>query len=346
MDYYNEIDTFAASWLANLMDAELIPRGHIDTRSITDVQPADLTGYERCHFFAGIAGWELALQLAGWPRGVPVWTGSCPCQPFSAAGKGLGEKDPRHLWPEFFRLIRECRPHVVFGEQVPGAIGHGWLDGVSADLEAEGYAVGSCVLGAHSVGAPHKRQRLYWVAESTDAEWRLGIEREQTIASRNGRNRLANNGDADGMAKPECNGRWIDEPRRETQGRVIDGRTSARDVGLAEISRPQGQRRQSCAAVGYECWRLAGLPSDPWNQSTAIECIDGKSRRISSQPGDEPLAYGIPAKLGPNFAGLDRVGQRAARTNRVGRLRAYGNAIVPEVAAVFIRAFMETTESD
>lgn len=167
MNYYNEFDPKAAAWLRELIAAGLIPAGEVDTRSICGVRPEDLQGFTQCHFFAGIGGWPYALSLAGWPADRPVWTGSCPCQPFSAAGKGLGTSDARHLWPVFFNLIRECRPVTVFGEQVERAIGHGWLDGVSADLEKEGYTCGSVVLGAHSVGAPHIRQRLYWVANAT-----------------------------------------------------------------------------------------------------------------------------------------------------------------------------------
>ena len=166
MNYYNEHDPKAAAWLRELISAGLIPNGDVDERSITEVQPDELRQYTQCHFFAGIGGWSLALQLAGVPDTVRLWTGSCPCQPFSAAGKGLGDKDERHLWPVFFNLIKECRPNAVFGEQVASAIGKGWLDGVSSDLESEGYACGSIVLGAHSVSAPHIRQRLYWVADS------------------------------------------------------------------------------------------------------------------------------------------------------------------------------------
>ena len=166
MNYYNEIDDKAAAWLRELVSQKLIPAGDVDTRSIAEVKAHELKGYTQCHFFAGIAGWPLALQLAGWPADRPVWTGSCPCQPFSTAGKGLAQADERHLWPVFFDLIRQCRPEHVFGEQVASAIGKGWLDGISADLESEGYACGAAVLGAHSVGAPHIRQRLYWVAHS------------------------------------------------------------------------------------------------------------------------------------------------------------------------------------
>jgi len=164
MNYYNEFDLKTAAWLRELTNQGLIPKGDVDTRSITEVTPNELRKYTQCHFFAGIGGWSLALQLAGWGSSTPVWTGSCPCQPFSTAGKGLAQADERHLWPVFFNLIKECRPEYVFGEQVASAIGKGWLDGISSDLGQEGYTCGAAVLGAHSVGAPHIRQRLYWGA--------------------------------------------------------------------------------------------------------------------------------------------------------------------------------------
>src|SRR5574343_242423 len=123
--YYNEIDPFAAQWLRNLISAGHIALGHVDERSISDIRPSDLVGYIQHHFFAGIGGWSYALRLAGWDDSRPVWTGSCPCQPFSQAGKQAGTKDDRHLWPEFFRLIRECRPEVVFGEQVASSVAVG-----------------------------------------------------------------------------------------------------------------------------------------------------------------------------------------------------------------------------
>lgn len=164
--YYNEFDPMTAAWLRELIHEGLITPGDVDERDIREVSPTDLLGYDHVHFFAGIGGWDYALDLAGWPDDQPVWTGSCPCQPFSTAGKQKAQDDDRHLWPAFFRLIRECRPYVVFGEQVEGAIRYGWLDGLQTDLEGEGYAVGHCVLGAHSIGADHIRQRLYWLADS------------------------------------------------------------------------------------------------------------------------------------------------------------------------------------
>ena len=157
-----------AQWLRNLMAKKLIPIGDVDERSIAEVKPNDLAGYTQCHFFAGLGGWSHALRLAGWPDDKPVWTGSCPCQPFSIAGKRKAEKDARHLWPEFRRLIGNCRPTVVFGEQVESKLGRAWFDTVRTDLETMDYAVGAADLCAASIGAAHRRQRLFFVASSSD----------------------------------------------------------------------------------------------------------------------------------------------------------------------------------
>ena len=285
MNYYNEFDHKAAAWLRELIRAGLIPDGHVDTRSILDVQPGDLAGYTQCHFFAGIGGWSLALQLAGWPADKPVWTGSCPCQPFSSAGKQLGAADERHLWPAFFSLIRQCRPESVFGEQVANAIGKGWLDGISADLEQEGYACGAAVLGAHSVGAPHIRQRLYWVANANS---------KQDLAPNTG-----------GLhAEPASGG---------TAGGLVNAFQS-RLEGLPGY----GDHRDQPGRLDQEPDGPATTASGSghWSAHDLLHCTDGKTRRI--EPGSFPLAHGVPG--------------------RVGLLRGYGNAIVPQVAAAFIEA--------
>jgi DNA (cytosine-5)-methyltransferase 1 len=284
MNYYNEICPKAAAWLRELINAGLIPNGDVDERSITELQPNELCGYTHCHFFAGIGGWSLALQLAGWPADRPVWTGSCPCQPFSAAGKGLGDKDERHLWPVFFDLIRQCRPECVFGEQVASAIGKGWLDGVSSDLESEGYACGSTVLGAHSVSAPHIRQRLYWMVNPIEQ----GLQGQH----------------------------------RPTDVELHGGERSERSTG----------------------------PTGFWDQYDIIPCRDGKSRRIECQ--SRRLADGISTLVDSVRDTGATEEQIEAAINpfplvkkQLGRtilLKGYGNAIVPQVAAEFIKAFLES----
>ena len=170
MNYYNEIDKKVAAWLRELIKRDLIAPGEVDERSIEDVVPSDLKGFTQCHFFAGIGGWSYALRLAGWPDDKPVWTGSCPCQPFSQTGKGIGFEDERHLWPAFQHLIQQCQPPEVYGEQVSGQDGFEWLDLVQTDLEGMAYTFAALPFPSASVGAPHIRDRIYWFAANSSYE--------------------------------------------------------------------------------------------------------------------------------------------------------------------------------
>ena len=318
--YYNEHEPYCAAWLRNLIAAGQIASGDVDARDIQDVTPDDLTGYTQCHFFAGLGGWSYALRLAGWPDDRPVWTGSCPCQPFSAAGKRAGTDDPRHLWPEWVRLIRKCRPVTAIGEQVASAIAHGWLDGVSADLEAEGYTVGAVVLGAHSVGAPHIRQRLWWVAERVGVSDRPGRRAGivATAAARHG-DPAESTSRTGGLGNTSVN-RAYDGQSEPSTGPQKPTRRSGVPLRLGDAA-PRGRLEERAdARRGRERSAPEGWEQRPWDDCRLISCADGTARRI--EPGTFPLAHGTP--------------------NRVGRLRAYGNAIVPHVAAVFIRAYRES----
>lgn len=320
--YYNDNDPFAASWLTNLMAGGLISPGKVDSRSIEDVETADLVGFRRHHFFAGIGGWELALQLAGWPEEWPVWTGSCPCQPFSQAGLKQGFTDVRHLWPAWFRLIKECRPPVIFGEQVASSLGYQWLDIVLADLEAAGYAVGAADLPAACVGAPHIRQRLWFAA--------LGHPKDQL-----GRTGLCH-----------C---------RPTQERGAEPCYTGDDVFLAHANPERLPPRQCQELSGTERHQERGAAeqcgNSPWADPAWLPCRDGKFR--PTEPGLFPLAYGLPASLGHIQSRLAALGLVAevpdglgrAKRNCTSRLRAYGNAIVPQVAALFIRTVMDFLKS-
>ena len=96
---------------------------------------------------------------------IDIITGGYPCQPFSVAGSQRGEKDKRHLWPDMFRLVKECKPTWVIGENVSGHIKLG-LDTVLQDLESEGYTVRAFSISASSVGANHQRERVWIIAYS------------------------------------------------------------------------------------------------------------------------------------------------------------------------------------
>ena len=353
--YYNEIDPFAAAWLRELIKDGQIAAGHVDERSITDVQPDDLAGFTQCHFFAGIGGWAYALRLADWPDDRPVWTGSCPCQPFSAAGTRTGGRDDRHLWPHWARLIRECRPVTVFGEQVESAIAHGWLDAVFDDLEREGYACGAACVPAAGVGAPHIRQRVWFVADSEEQrarDWECRERRSGDEAQARNRDeqprdcgvsglvadaehaerrpqRVNDERDGQDAGRAQAHG----EPRACREVRTLahaDGNRTARHAG------EETSARQSCGPEPDGGGELGDTTSgrrprqrdqpahaltgqtNPWASAEWIACRDGKSRPV--EPGIFPLAHGV--------------------SKRVGLLRGAGNAIVPAVAAEVIRAYM------
>lgn len=307
--YYNEIDSYAAEWLRNLIRAGLIADGDVDQRSIADVRPDDLKGYTQCHFFAGIGVWSYALRCAGWGDDRPVWTGSCPCQPFSSAGARKGIEDERHLWPAWFNLISECTPGVIFGEQVASRDGLGWLDAVQADMEKAGYASGAADICAAGVGAPHIRQRLYFVAEKWlgDASG-TGLEGHAGNDGNEGRERAAGP-----TATASIHGRV---------GNANGSRQSARDLKGKSMGHGRATFADGCRdtmGIHGECGKVNGFWSDPdW-----LFCRDGKWRPVES--GTSPLADGI--------------------AGRVGRLRAYGNAINAVQAQTFIKEYLEFRKS-
>ncbi len=331
MNYYNEIDKYAAQWLRNLIEARHIPNGDVDDRSISDVKPSELVGYTQCHFFAGIGGWSLALRLAGWPDHRRVWTGSCPCQPFSVAGQGAGTADERHLWPHWFHLIRALRPDTIFGEQVEAAINHGWLDLVQDDLEGEGYAFAPVGIPAAGVGAPHIRQRLWFVADSrrgSSVDERGPRHMERIVLLETGWSETADRLGIDCDAVPvelahhHHPGPQGREPvRQRTVECAVGSGRMAGELGNPELhgfTADQVRREVVPSEVGSGVLEHPGSGSQ-WDACDWLPCRDGKWRPV--EPGTFPLAHGV--------------------SNRVGRLRAYGNAIVPQVAAQVIRAYME-----
>jgi len=289
--YYNEFDPFAAQWLRNLIAAGHIAPGDVDTRSIEDVQPDDLRGYAQCHFFAGIGGWSLALRLAGWADDRPVWTGSCPCQPFSAAGKGAGFDDSRHLWPVFARLIRECGPDVVLGEQVAAPLGLAWLDHVCADLEAAGYAAGAVDTCAAGFGAPHIRQRLYWAGvrghtladpDHAGLEGRIGESERagQRAAGACGLGGRLEHAPSDGRVQ-----RWAEPSGRRSEcGRGDGGLADAEGDGHERRGQLREPPRRDGVAHGFSSSRLA-IPDDALGRAVASAWHDAGGQNAGRAQG-------------------------------------------------------------
>lgn len=358
--YYNEIDPSAAQWLRNLIKAGHIAPGDVDERSIEDVYPSDLRGYTQCHFFAGIGVWSHALRSSGWSDDRPVWSGSCPCQPFSAAGKGAGFDDKRHLWPAFNHLIQEYKPAIVFGEQVASKDGLTWLDLVLADLEAQGYAAGAVDTCSAGFGAPHIRQRLYWVANANNA----GLEGWQGVQQRTnqcatGKNivagRMANTQQHDSgrEAEPANHGKpKADRPADWTSG---CGGTSG-GMADAESARPSHGGGGRLLAIASEDGRDAVIRMANTNSDRCQPGREGIEAMGHGQAAGSDSGACRPSPTNGFWRDVDWLGCRDEKWRpvepssfplaygsaaRVVRLRAYGNAINAKAAQGFIEAVMD-----
>ena len=373
--YYNEFDPKAAQWLRQLIKNGVIADGEVDERSIIDVQADDLRGFTQHHFFAGIGGWSYALRLAGWDDTRPVCTASLPCQPFSVAGSQKGIDDERHLLPHFIELVKQCNFQTIFGEQVPGAIKHGWSDDLSSEMESEGYACGQIILTAAGAGAPHIRQRLYWVANSSregceraiggrqdgkerlsnghlskcsgipDTENRNGRPESQLASSSGGESwdQFGGDGSCSGLGNTELHGqsastvgRSIGESEIESGMLKPEGSNS-----ISRICNSESDKKHPCTTGGLYAKSSYERTVNDWSDPDWLYCRDEKYRPI--KPSIEPLANGLPRGVGYSSDPSEPIDADNTQEARVMRLKGYGNAIVPQVAASFIKAFITTT---
>lgn len=378
MVYYNEFDPKKAAWLRQLMRRDLIAPGIVDERSIANVKPDDLAGFTQCHFFAGIGVWSYALRLAGWPDDQQCWTGSCPCTPFSAAGKHKGFADERHLWPAWFRLIEACQPVVTFGEQVSNKDGLAWFDAVLADMDKTGYTVGASDLCSPSVGAPNIRQRLYFVGladvspserwsgrkenntgrgivevgGSLCAGWLADSDGTGPLCSAHGRVHASADGSAARVLKPERLRElgWLG-------GAESNGRTRREDTGDG------GRRERASGHAGavdgmeqsFES-RLQGHSGHGNNGSEPGRNGAGQERSVTS-PGatngfwagsnwvlTRAIRVGDSPSLRPVESGSFPLA--SGSTARVGRLRGYGDAINAQVARYWIESVIDYLQEE
>ena len=409
--YYNEIDPYAAAWLRNLIKDGHIADGVVDERSISDVKPEELFEFTQCHFFAGIGVWSHALRSAGWEDDRPVWTGSCPCQPFSGAGNRKGMADERHLWPHWFHLIEECRPPTVFGEQVASKDGLGWIDLVQADMEGADYAIGAFDLCSAGFGAPHIRQRLWFVADTDNPRSQGWISGRSDTQRQDQHGHVGRGGTTDRLAYAESEqGASRDhggEPRETGEPQQIQsGGSGSGTVGVGDTdhggSQGSGETRvgqgvehsgsQSGGTnpdVGLAHTTSGGRQHEPSEQSTGVQSQEARDAECRTEPSGHGTSVGRMDNAIGNGRHEGRFGDhgsndrqqpdpdvedgRAKQTNgawsdvdwllcrdgkwrpvepdtfplahgataRVGRLRAYGNAITAPVAQGLIESYME-----
>ena len=229
-------------------------------------------------------------------RGIDVICGGYPCQPFSVAGRQKGEEAPRHLWPEYFRLVRELRPSYVIGENVGGHIRLG-LDSVLEDLDSENYTVRCFSVEAASLGAPHRRERIFWIAENmadsypgfselTDEEIQAGWHALNGSGSGfdvshaqfkglEGRSRDNRGGGREVLSGIEDDGHSVRRQVRRTGGE--DGGAAADDVSDTQGERRGGRNRGGRRA---EQWELLKKEQEGRTLGREVE-------RCSELPGQE-----------------------------------------------------------
>jgi DNA (cytosine-5)-methyltransferase 1 len=172
---------------------------------------------------------------------IDIITGGYPCQPFSVAGSQRGEKDKRHLWPDMFRIVKECKPTWVIGENVSGHIKLG-LDTVLQDLESEGYSVRAFSISASSIGANHQRERVWIIAHSNMENTRQhggGIEstwNTESFGSRTSEEteRSANSSQINGSGE----GASSMAESSDTNSQGLQGRRSEQQLRKDETERP------------------------------------------------------------------------------------------------------------
>jgi DNA (cytosine-5)-methyltransferase 1 len=294
--------------------------------------------------FSGIGGFSLACQWNGietevfcerdkfcqrvlkrhWPNvpivsdiaefdgsaysGAFILTGGFPCQPFSCAGKQRGKEDDRWLWPEMLKVITAARPRWVLAENVPGIVKME-LDTVLSDLEAEGYATGTLIIPACAVNAPHRRDRVWIVANTNGGRWNSqSLSGTECLGGKNHVDIEQSGQDVADSERSGCNGKEISVPRRGSYQKSVDSTGSGMDVysrrrGIDTISDRDLESRLGMPSDRFPRWMVGAWGTGEWE--------DGIPR----------VATGI--------------------KDRVNRLRALGNAIVPQVAYEIIKTILQ-----
>lgn len=281
-------------------------------------------------------------------NGIDLIIGGFPCQPFSVAGKRRGKKDERFLWGEFARLISEIRPRWVVAENVPGLISIA-LDDVLSDLERQNYTAGTFVFPASAVGAPHRRERLFIVAHA-------GGERLERCKLERAFNEIAKRRKSAHVATSECceGGRmWATPTACGNYNKV--GASKSLGNGLATSVKnwptPKAGKPEGYSSGGFRptlAQQVTGEPKPKHGQLNPdwVEMLMGFPCGWTNVDCDDPTPWpGWPAGLGTQQYPYEPPRTVFKMPNRAKRLKALGNAVVPQQAFPIFRAIAEIERS-
>ncbi len=272
------------------------------------------------------------FDASQWRGLVDVVHGGYPCQPFSVAGKRAGADDPRHLWPHVARIVAECQPTYCFFENVAGHLSLGFRE-VAADLESMGYRVSAGLFTAAEVGAPQRRQRLFILARHA---------RFVADTRRASNERRDDKGGMGSVCSPGESG------ESEREWARMDTRSGRSDVGHPDHPRLEGRREPKREGPNeWPAWPPGPEERDRWADVLAVRpdlapavAYAGRERpwNASRRDGQDPSLGGEGS--GDNSSRGGRSSKPAVRRvadglpHRVDRLKALGNAVVPDVAAL------------
>lgn len=294
------------------------------------------------YHFPNCKQYEDIKEFDGKPyRGIiDIISGGFPCQPYSQAGKRLGKADERHLWPEMLRIIHEIQPGYVVGENVRGITnwnGGMVFDEVQADLESEGYEVLPFLLPASAVNAPHRRDRIWFVAyANASGEW-----------SKKRENEIKSNVTDSGIEQLQKRAQKRDSPYKTEKGIGLDDRTE-RSSNIRDASHTNNKRFQKQSiTIGEkqahisnkntnehsisERFEKCNLPSFPKKAKFSSRRYNGIIGNWENFPTESPICGG-------NDGLPDRLDGITFSKWRNESIKGYGNAIVPQVAFEIFKA--------
>jgi len=323
--------------------------------------------------FSGIGGFDLAAEWMGWEnifhcewnafgqkvlkhywpnaisyeditktdftihRGrIDILTGGFPCQPYSSAGKRLGKEDDRHLWPEMLRAIREIQPMYVVGENVRGLTnwnGGMVFDEVQADLEAQGYEVLPFLLPACAVNAPHRRDRIWFVANSIN-------NRHNTIGGKISKENRVSRINREKMESRESNGTNLSRNASDTNSNGFNQCNSNDEINtsqrwkyaLGDINKSSGDGDTTDTnSSNSEAWSQREILGQQNRQETNGHCNVERTNQWQNFPTVSPVCFGDDGLS-------DRLDSITFPKWRNESIKAGGNAIVPQVAFQIFKA--------
>jgi DNA (cytosine-5)-methyltransferase 1 len=248
---------------------------------------------------------------------IDIITGGYPCQPFSVAGRKKGEDDPRHVWPEMFRLIKELRPTWVIGENVGGHIKLG-LDTVLENLESEGYSARTFSISATSIGANHKRERVWIIANLADTE-RLGRTEGTQKSEELKREESSDKPDNCGQRCTECQSCQTVANSDEMQRQYLRGQESE-------------QTQKTFERISERSRTQNGVANSEGSERNVDDPNGGNGKTSQEELSRE---YGSACGVGTWWSVEPDVGRVAHGVpDRVDRLKCLGNSVVPQIPYV------------